>query len=148
MKRSRSDASPGTRTISATVTSASAPMMTSERRRFEGENSSGSGSASISGSRYSTLKGASTSLEIERHLAGGPRAADQRHARRRRLERVGPVDDLADDEPGLARVAHAGAARPPHRHVTGLGELEQAREGLVPRDRQVAAAERDRWARP
>src|SRR4051794_3763313 len=55
-KRSRRDASPGTRTITPTTTSAITPTVNSERRSLDGENSSGSPSASTSGSRYSTVK--------------------------------------------------------------------------------------------
>ena len=54
MKRSRSEPSPGTSTISATTPRTIAPTISSERRRLDGENSSGSASASSTGSRYST----------------------------------------------------------------------------------------------
>ena len=53
-KRSRSEPSPGTSTISATTPRTIAPTISSERRRLDGENSSGSASASSIGSRYST----------------------------------------------------------------------------------------------
>src|SRR5208282_6250749 len=85
-------------------------------------------------------------LKIERDLAAGLRAADQRAARRGWLERVRPVADLAADQPGLAGVADAGPAAEPDGDVAGLGQLQEAGEGRVPRDRQVTAAERDHRA--
>jgi hypothetical protein len=54
MKRSRSELRPGTSTISAATPRTIAPTISTERRRLDGENSSGSGSASSTGSRYST----------------------------------------------------------------------------------------------
>ena len=48
-KRSRSEPSPGTSTISAATPTTIAPTISSERRRFDGENSSGSASASTIG---------------------------------------------------------------------------------------------------
>ena len=79
----------------------------------------------------------------------GPRsrAAQQQLARRRLVERLGLVVDVAVDEARLAAVAHAGAAGPVGGHVARLGELEQAAVAVVPRDRQCRAAERDLGAR-
>jgi hypothetical protein len=55
MKRSRSEASPGASVITTTTATTIAPRVSSDRRRLDAENSSGSGSATTSGSRYSTL---------------------------------------------------------------------------------------------
>ena len=43
-----------------------------------------------------------------------------------RLDRVGPVVDGADDQPGLAGVADPGTARPSYRHIARLGKFEEA----------------------
>ena len=55
------------------------------------------------------------SVKIEDNVAVGLTAADQRIAVRRWLDRVGPVAGGAEDEPGLATVAHPVR----HDHCTG-----------------------------
>ena len=62
--------------------------------------------------------------EIEHNVGARTAAADQEIAVRRRLERIRAIVDRAGDQPGLASVADAGAARPPHRHIAGLGQFE------------------------
>src|SRR6266481_338880 len=59
--------------------------------------------------------------EIDHDIALGPRAAYQRIAVGRRLNRVGPIADVAADERRLAIVADPGAARPSHRYIARLG---------------------------
>ena len=74
------------------------------------------------------------------------RAADQRAAGGRRLDRVGVVVDAAGDERRLAAVADAGAAGPADGHVAGLGELELPRDaeaylcGPIPFMDEISAA--------
>src|ERR1700684_3085819 len=82
-------------------------------------------------------------LEVEHDLVVGLGAADEDAALLLRLERVGPVADLAAHQPGHAGMADAGPAAPPDRDVARLRELEQAGERGVPWNRQGAAAERD-----
>src|ERR1700735_1649922 len=86
-------------------------------------------------------------LKIEHDLVVGLGAADEHAAVLRGLERVGPVADLAAHQPGDAGMADAGPAAPPDRDVARLGELEEAGEGRIPPNGQVAAAERDPRAR-
>ena len=62
--------------------------------------------------------------QIEYNVGARPAAANQEIAFPRRLERFGAVIDSAGDKPGLATVADAGATRPPHRHIAGLGKFE------------------------
>src|SRR6202022_4149562 len=80
--------------------------------------------------------------EIDRDIAFGLAAADQHVAVGRRLDRVGPIADGAGDEPGLAIVADPGTARPAHRHIARLGELEKALECRAPTDIEATARER------
>ena len=63
----------------------------------------------------------STASKIESNVALGLAAADQEIARGRRLDWVRPVDDGAGNQPRLAVMTNAGAARPAHRHVARLG---------------------------
>ena len=55
----------------------------------------------------------------------------------------GPVADRPGYEPGLAGVADPCPARPSHRHVASLGQLEQALECWPPADAEAAPGERD-----
>jgi len=66
--------------------------------------------------------------EIDHDVASGLGTADQHIAVGRRLDRLGPIADSAENEPRLAAVANAGPARPTHGHVAGLGEIEDALE--------------------
>ena len=85
--------------------------------------------------------------EIEDHVSGGPRAADEQAAGRGWVERLGVVAHRSRDEPALAVVADARAARPPDWHVAGFRELEQAPERWVPRDGEPAPGEGDERSR-
>jgi hypothetical protein len=69
---------------------------------------------------------ASTGSKIESDVTLGLAAADQQIALGRRLDRVRPVGDGAGNQPGLAIMTNSGAARPAHRHITRLGQFEQA----------------------
>ena len=64
--------------------------------------------------------------DVDHDVAPRPRAADEDVSRRRRIERIGLVGDGPGDQPALAVVADAGAARPPDRHVARFRELEKA----------------------
>ena len=80
--------------------------------------------------------------EVERELAGGLRAADQRAPSAGASSGSGRTRRHRD-QARLAGVADAGAARPADRDVACLGQLEQAGEGGVPVDGEVAAGEGD-----
>src|SRR6266404_3437256 len=84
--------------------------------------------------------------EIDHDIALGPRAAYQRIAVGRRLNRVGPIADVAADERRLAIVADPVAARPSHRYIARLGHLQEALERRVQTD--IEAAAREGYQRP
>ena len=63
----------------------------------------------------------STASKIERNVTLGLAAANQQIAIARRLDWVRPVDDGAGNQPRLAVMTNAGAARPAHRHIARLG---------------------------
>src|SRR4051812_42857047 len=86
--------------------------------------------------------------QIEHQVVVRARAADEGAAVGGRLDRVGVVVDASRDQRALAVVADAGATRPANGYVARLGQLEQAPEVVVPRDREVAARELDRRAGP
>src|SRR5580692_10890242 len=85
----------------------------------------------------------SSPLEIDHDIAPGLRAADQRIPVGRRLDRVRPIANGADDEGGLAVVADPGAARPSHGHIARLGKFEEALERRAPANTESAAREGD-----
>ena len=112
-----------------------------------GQRGAGDGEARDLGQAREGIVGAHSrdaSSQIEHDGVVRARAADQRAAGGRWLDRVGVVVEAAGDERRLAAVADAGAARPADGHVAGLGELEQVRVVLAPRDREAAARELDR----
>src|SRR6266478_3733599 len=77
-----------------------------------------------------TWEGCRVSLQINSDVLLGPGTADQHVAVRRRIDRIGLIADCAEHKSGLTSVTDPGAARPSHRYVARLGQLEQALEGL------------------
>src|SRR5712691_2138081 len=75
-----------------------------------------------------TWEGCGVSLQIDTDVVAGPGTADQHVAVRRRIDRIGPIADCAEHKSGLTSVTDPGAARPSHRYVARLGQLEQALE--------------------
>src|SRR5277367_4220633 len=71
-------------------------------------------------------------LQIERDIAGRLRTADQQVSLCRRVERVRLVTHIARNQTAFAHMADSRAARPAHRHITGLRKIEQARKLRVP----------------
>src|SRR3954447_7941386 len=88
----------------------------------------------------------SAASQVEDDVAPRLGAADEHTPVGGWLHRVGAVTDTAGDERRLTCLADAGAARPPDRYVARLSEFEQAAVVVTPRNREVAAGERDRGA--
>src|SRR5262249_39458285 len=84
--------------------------------------------------------------QIEHDIAVRLRAADQRTPHGWGFDWFGVVVEVAGNERRLAVVADAGAARPTDGYVARLGEFEQARVVVAPRNGEVAAGELDRRA--
>src|SRR6202012_4919306 len=82
-------------------------------------------------------------LELEHDVGLRHCAAQQRAAVRRAVDRLDRVRKLPLDHGTLAVVTDSRPARPPDRHVAGLGELQQAGVLRAPFDRQTAAYQAD-----
>src|SRR6202012_4919872 len=70
--------------------------------------------------------------QVEDQILARLGAADEHVTVGRVVDRGGGVAELSRYERGLAGVADADAARPAHRYVASLGELEQAGVAGVP----------------
>src|SRR4029453_12491720 len=93
-----------------------------------------------------TYTALTTSSQVQHHVAARPSAADEGGALGRRLDRLRAVVHRAGHEGRLAGGADAGAGGPADRHVAGLGELEEAAVGRIPRNGEIASGELDRGA--
>src|SRR3954453_3496033 len=88
----------------------------------------------------------SAASQVEDHVAPRLGAADQHAPVGGWLHWIGAVADTAGDDRRLTGLADAGSAGPADWYVTRLGEFQQAAVVVTPRDREVAAGERDRGA--
>src|SRR4051795_511485 len=110
---------------------------------------SGAGTDSVSHQRdagSTAQRSRSAASQVEDHVAPRLGAADEHAPVGGWIHRIGAVTDTAGDERCRTGLADAGSARPPDRYVARLGEFEQAAVVVTPRDREVAAGERDRGA--